>query len=177
MLLHYTSYHPFHVKSSVIYTQALRYCTIISEDHNLHKELITLKKTFIARGYPINLINKYFNKALDQDQTELLQRKNNPSPTPILTFISPHHPSTDAASHFIRDTWRTLESDPILSQLWPNPPVTARKKHANIGDLLVHTRQHLPPPRSHNIINRSLYAPLLLTYRISTTSSPNHSTI
>lgn len=144
MLLHYTSYHPLHVKKSIIYTQALRYCTIISDESNLHRELITLKKIFIARGYPIDLINTYFDKALNFDRNDLLHRDNRPTPHKILPYIAPHHPSTDLTSQYIHDKWQQVANDPILSTLWPTPPITARTKHLSIRDLLIHTSQHPP---------------------------------
>jgi len=144
MLLHYTSHHPIHCKHSIIYTQALRYCTIISDDANLHRELITLKKTFLARGYPIHAINTYFDKALDINRNDLLYKDNTLPPNKVLPFIAPHHPSTDMASNFLRDKWHLIEEDPTLSLLWPHPPVTARTKYPSIRDLLVHTS--LRPP-------------------------------
>ena len=53
-LLHYNSYHPNHTKRSVIYSQALRYRTITSENSVFKKELQSLKETLTTKGLPYN---------------------------------------------------------------------------------------------------------------------------
>ena len=51
-LLHFKSHHPLSCKESIIFSQALRYNLIISDDQSLQTELDNLTKTLLTRDYP-----------------------------------------------------------------------------------------------------------------------------
>ena len=61
-LLHFHSHHPLSCKEGIIYSQALLYNMIISEDHILHAELNNLTRILLARAYPLHLIIKKMKK-------------------------------------------------------------------------------------------------------------------
>ena len=63
-LLHFHSHHPLSCKEGIIYSQALRYNMIISEDNILQEELNHLTRILLARAYPLHLIIKNIKKAL-----------------------------------------------------------------------------------------------------------------
>ena len=62
-LLHFHSHHPLSCKEGTIYSQALRYNIIISEDHILQEELNNLTHILTARAKPLHLIIKNIKKA------------------------------------------------------------------------------------------------------------------
>ena len=64
-LLHFHFHHPLSCKEGIIYSQALRYNMIISEDHILQEELNNLTRILLARAYPLHLIIKNVKKSLD----------------------------------------------------------------------------------------------------------------
>ncbi|XP_065671866.1 uncharacterized protein LOC136089724 [Hydra vulgaris] len=84
-LLHYNSFHPPHQKSNLVYSQALKYNKIISNNYNLIKELKQLAQILVIRGYPIRgypirgypiqSINKGFKKVLRHTQHEFVYNK------------------------------------------------------------------------------------------------------
>ena len=51
LLLHHASHHPTACKKGIIYSQALRYQRIITNDHDLRQHLQRLHKILSARGY------------------------------------------------------------------------------------------------------------------------------
>ena len=57
-LPHFNFHHPLNCKKGIIYSQALQYNMVISEDHILQEELNTLTRILWAREYPLNLIIK-----------------------------------------------------------------------------------------------------------------------
>ena len=57
-LLHFHSHHPLSCKEGIIYSQALRYNMIISDDHILQEELDNLTRILLGRAYPLHLIIK-----------------------------------------------------------------------------------------------------------------------
>ena len=77
-LLHVTSFHPDSCKSSVIYSQALRYCSIITDHTKLKEQLDILKENLFRRGYQLSQMHKNFRKAIQYSQSELLNRSNFP---------------------------------------------------------------------------------------------------
>ena len=73
-LLHFKSNHSIKCKENIIYSQALRYSTLISNDHNLQLELDNLSKTLIIRGYPLQMISRNIDKALSHPRSTLLRK-------------------------------------------------------------------------------------------------------
>ena len=57
-LLHFHSHHPLSCKKGIVYSQALRCNTIISDDHILQDKLNNLRRILLARAYPSHLIIK-----------------------------------------------------------------------------------------------------------------------
>ena len=82
-LLHFHSHHPPSCKEGIIYSQALRYNMIISEDHILQEELNNLSRILLARTCPLHLIIKN-KKALTHNRNDLLSQRTPQSETNIL---------------------------------------------------------------------------------------------
>ncbi|XP_057297959.1 uncharacterized protein LOC130628918 [Hydractinia symbiolongicarpus] len=141
MLLHYSSEHPHHVKASIVYTQALRYCTIISNDQNLEKELYTLARTFLARGYPLNLLIDKFSKALNFLRNELLEPVMHTHVEEITPLITPFSPVGMAQSRIIHKHWSVIEKNETLKSIWPSRPLTAYTRGKSLRDTLVKSAQ------------------------------------
>ena len=99
-LLHFHSHHPLSCKEGIIYSQALRYNMIISEDHILQAELNNLTRILLARSYPLHLIIKNIKKALIHSCNYLLSQQTphtktnilpiQPTPNPTLFTLHKH---------------------------------------------------------------------------------------
>ena len=63
-LLHFHSHHPLSCKECIIYSEALRYSMIISEDQTAQEELNNLTCILLACLSPLHLIIKNIKKAL-----------------------------------------------------------------------------------------------------------------
>ena len=72
MLLHNTSFHANTCKQGVIYSQALRYRRIITDDNILRNQLEKLKIILMTRGYKTDTIDNAFGKATQHTQKQLL---------------------------------------------------------------------------------------------------------
>ena len=140
-LLHFHSHHSLKCKESIIYSQALRYNMIISEDKNLQKELDNLTKTLLARAYPLNIIQNNIAKALTHSRSDLLKRESQNDRQNVLPIIVPYSEQGKAFSQIIHDNWDTLKEDNSLTNIWPDRPITAFQKTTCIKDHLVHTAQ------------------------------------
>ena len=81
LLLHQNSFHPQTCKNSIIYSQALRYRRIITDNTRLQQRLDNLLIALIHRGYKHNNIITSFNKAILYTQNELLNKTENANKT------------------------------------------------------------------------------------------------
>ena len=79
-LLHFLSNHSLRCKERIIFSQVLRCNLIISEDHNLQRELRHLTLSLLTRGYLLEIINENIEKAMNSFYTQ----------THIIN-ITPHH--------------------------------------------------------------------------------------
>ena len=153
-LLHFQSYHPLHTKKSIIYSQAIRYRTIITDNKILNEELKALKIVLKNRGYPNRIINKEIEKIKNLTQNQLLftQTKkrrhskyksynkhpsNKPRKTKTIPFIIPYSEHLTKLQQIITKHWYIIEKDCLLRNIFPNKPLIAYKKHKNLKNLLI----------------------------------------
>ena len=106
-LLQASSFHPPHCKKGIIYSQALRYRKLITDDKELEKHLNNLKINLIKRGYDLSLIQNEFAKMSTMNQSDLLcpnqNNEHRPNPTAnyqennqgsVIRFIVPYDSET-----------------------------------------------------------------------------------
>ena len=139
LFLHYDSFHPPHIFRNIVYGQCIRLCTIISTRHNLLIELTSLKKAFIARGYPKKMINLQISKALMLSRSTLLLNRPRPTPKQKLIFKLKHSTLAKYHRQKITNLWKTHIKSKSLTKLWPSPPSFTTSNQKNLKDLLVHT--------------------------------------
>ena len=89
--LHFSSSHPNHIFSGIVYSQCLRLRRVINSNERLKKQLDILKEAFLESGYPKKMVENIANKVLGMER--VLQRKNgNPMeqapPLPIRVISS-----------------------------------------------------------------------------------------
>ena len=75
-LLHNNSFHPNSCKKGIIYSQALRYRRIITNNEQLEEKLVILRNNLLRRGYNLSEIKKQFNKIRQYSQSDLLFDNN-----------------------------------------------------------------------------------------------------
>ena len=82
--LHFTSSHPNHIFSGIVYSQCIRLRRIINSKERLQIQLSSLKKAFLAAGYPRKMVENISNKVLNSERS--LERKQDISEetTPFL---------------------------------------------------------------------------------------------
>ena len=143
-LLHFSSFHPLNTKKSIIYSQALRYRMLITNNNTLAEELNKLKTTLIYRGYPKKMIEKEFSKISQLSQLDVLTReKQNTSKKLVFTIQHTRH--KQQLKQILTKHWHFIENDPELNTLWDKPPTIAIKRHNNLKDILVRAKTRPSP--------------------------------
>ena len=103
--------------------------------------------TFEDRGYPPDLINSEFSRAMSLERADLLKHKVYPhgaALTPLEaekpkfkpTFIITYHPSGPKLRNWIREAFPILQSDKILKKIYPS---VVFRQSANLRQILVHS--------------------------------------
>ena len=137
-LLHAASFHPSSCKTGVIYSQALRYRRIISNDDDFAHHLENLQTILIKRGYNIGLISDIFAKVRSLSRNDLLQYHDNP-PTIKLPFVIPYNSNTSHIGKTLHSHWYLIQEDDELQDLSSIIPVMAFQRNRNTKDTLVHS--------------------------------------
>ena len=140
LLLHQTSFHPQSCKDAIIYSQALRYRRIITDNDLLQKRLNDLLITLVHRGYKKETIQTAFNKALQHTQNDLLYKSENNQKNNSPIFSIPYNNNTKYIAQILRKHWNIIVNDPTLRILWPEPAIVAYQRNKNLKDNLVHTK-------------------------------------
>ena len=138
-LLHFHSHHPLNCKEGIIYSQALRYNMIISEDHILHEELNSLTLILLDCAYPLHLIIKNIKKALTHNRNHLLSQRTSRTESSILPIVTPFSDIVKILMAVIDKNWDNVANETTLSTIWQSKPLPGYTKSSSIHNHLVHS--------------------------------------
>ena len=119
LLLHNKSHHPIHCKQGVIYSQALRYRRITTQDGEFLNKLDRLRTTLLTRGYKDRDIIKQFNRVMNRTQADILRTpttKSNTTPK-NLPFVIEYHTDLPHISNILNTHWPKIQTDRRLNTL------------------------------------------------------------
>ena len=141
-LLHNNSFHATSCKKGIIYSQALRYRRIITNNDQLEEKLETLRNNLIRRGYNLSEIKTQFNKVRQHSQSDLLfaNNKQTTQTAKNLPFVIPYDNTTIEIGKILKENWKLIEQHDTLKQIWKKQPFVALKRHKNIKDKLVRSK-------------------------------------
>ncbi|XP_059589400.1 uncharacterized protein LOC109283074 isoform X2 [Alligator mississippiensis] len=140
--LHRISNHPKHTKKVVIYSQALRYHHICTEENTRDCYLTDLKKAFTQQGHSSREIDSMFERATRIPREELLQYRRTPPPPNCTPLVMMYHPSLELVRKILKQLQPILDRDLFLKKVFPEPPILAFKQAPNLANLI--TRSKLP---------------------------------
>ena len=103
--LNFTSHHPNHIFSSVVYSQSIRYRRIINCDLRLASRLSDLKEAFLDCGYPLNMVDNITNKVKTFKRNIAPKAQTSPITDPLPIRIV----STYGANDFLEPTLKKYE--------------------------------------------------------------------
>lgn len=151
--LHFQSSHPRHTCTAIPYSQAIRYRRIIDEDYILHSELINLSNNFMARGYPLRLLNNTVDRVKTMSRESVLAYKDKTLKKSefdkflrgrsFLPLIIPFHQSLEKNLRTCVDThWLNMieESVDISKVFADESPQIVFKRGITLGNLLTSSK-------------------------------------
>ena len=138
-LLHAQSFHPASSKKSIIYSQAISYRRIITQDEELDFHFKNSFSSLVSKGYDPTLIQSVFSKVRTQLQADLLKEKETPIKG-ILPFVIPSNTNTKSIGLILNKHWSTIMKDIALNPIHQEKLIMAFKRNRNIRDILVHMK-------------------------------------
>ncbi|OCT82429.1 hypothetical protein XELAEV_18024959mg [Xenopus laevis] len=124
--LMWDSFHPRHIKKSIVFSQALRYNRICSNLDDRNKHLHSLRKTFVNQGYHPQFIDDQIHRATQIPETH--------------SWITKKRQKT--TGKIARDLQPMLHTDTRLKQMFPKLPFLSYGQPPNLRKMIV--RSALP---------------------------------
>ena len=110
-----SSSHPRHVFKAIPFGVALRVRRNCSEDNFLSKRCEEYNGYLVNQGYPVNLVDSQFSKALIIPRTELLKQKVRASKK-IFPFVTTFNPLLPDLNYIIKKTSTFLGIQPKIKR-------------------------------------------------------------
>ena len=99
-------------------------------------ELEEFQKHLRERGYPRNLIILTLSEIHFENRKEALRQKPSREKT-ILPFVTQDQPSVPSLKNILMKHWQLIEKQPLLRQIYKEPPIISYKRGRSLNDLLV----------------------------------------
>ena len=136
---HFKSCHPPGVKKGFVKGEALRLLRTNSSKETFEENINKFKENLRLRGYPNNLIEKVLSEVKFSDRKAALKNKTKASKE-ILPFVTQYNPCVPNLKHIFMNKWHLIESQPLLRQIYKEPPLISYKRGRSLKDILVRAK-------------------------------------
>ena len=136
MYTHSTCCHPLGVKKGFIKGEALPLLRTNSSKEDFQNRLEEFQKHLREREYRQNLITLTLSEIHYENRKEALQQKPSRGKT-ILPFVTQYQPSVPSLKKLLMKHWQLIESQPLLRQIYKEPPIISYKRGRSLKDILV----------------------------------------
>ena len=134
---HYTSCHPPSVKTGFVKGEAFRILRANSET-TFEDNISNFKKRLIDRGYPQTLIENLLSDIKFTERENALL-KHNKEKQEVLPFVKQYQPSVSTLKEVLKK-WNLIQNQPLLRQIFKEPPIISYKKGKFLKDILVRAK-------------------------------------
>ena len=142
-----SSCHPRNTTKSIPYSLGLRIVRICYFPEDRDKRLNELREQLLARNYNREMVDSALDRAraVPRDRALRKARKRNQTKRSVLAI--PYDPRLPAITTSMARHWRSMTQDSYMKEVFPEPPLTAFKKQANIKDHII--RAKVAPPKTN----------------------------
>ena len=127
-----------------------RYLRTNTDKTNFLSQFHKLQNNLLSRGYEARVIKPLLRRVRYKDRHKIIHKNKKETeqgkgtPTLVLTYNT-HIPRVWEA---LNQIWQDFKQDPLLNELYPEPPRIALKKNPSLGNLLVRARLKKQTPRT-----------------------------
>ena len=136
---HFSSCHPPGVKRGFIKGEALRLLRTNSSKTLFEEMIKNFKKQLQERGYPESFIQNTLSEVIFEDRKLALQQKRRENKR-ILPFVTQYQPSVPSLKQIIMNKWHLIKKQPLLNEIFKEPPLISYKKGRSLKDILVRAK-------------------------------------
>ena len=97
------------------------------------------KKQLQERGYPERFIQNTLSEVNFEDRKLALQQKRGENKR-ILPFVTQYQPSVPNLKQIIMNKWHLIKKQPLLNEIFKEPPLISHKKRRSLKDILVRAK-------------------------------------
>ena len=116
--------HPHHCKTSIAYSEALRFRRICSEDSDFSSYARNLKRHFCAQGHGARAVQQTINKVYSFPKSEVIKQKSyNQETADRISLVTTFHPNLPSLCNILHDNHHILHTSDSLQQAVPNAPI------------------------------------------------------
>ena len=119
--------------------EALRLLRTNSSEITFEENILNFRAHFVGRGYPLNLIDKHLSEVhFTERKSALKQNKKNTKD--ILPFVTQYEPAVSNIKQVLMKKWHMIEEQPLLKEIFKDPPIISFKKGKSLKDMLVRAK-------------------------------------
>ena len=111
--------------------EALRLLRTNSSEKTFEENIINFKR----RGYTDKLIDKKLPEVKHHERMSALQNKTK-THKKVLPFVTEYRPSVPNLKNIIMNKWHLIENQPLLREIFKDPPIISYKKGKSLQDIL-----------------------------------------
>ena len=109
---------------------------INSSKATFEENISKFKKRLRTTGYPNKLIVKVLSE-IKFTKRESALKQNKQSQKYILPFVTQYQPSVPNIKQALMNKWHLIQNQPLLRQIFKEPPIISFKKGKSLKDTLV----------------------------------------
>ena len=90
-----------------------------------------------VRGYPDYLVNEVLAEVKFTNRRSALEQKPQRMRSGLMPFVSQYNPSVPNLKNIVISKWHLLENQPLLREIYREPPFISYRKGKSLKDILV----------------------------------------
>ena len=110
------------------------------KNNDFEENISNFKKRLIDRGYPQTLIENLLSDIKFTERESALLKHNKKEEKEILPFVTLYQPSVSTLKEVLMKKWNLIQNQPLLRQIFKEPPIISYKKGKSLKDTLVRAK-------------------------------------
>ena len=111
-----------------------------SSKTTFEENISNFKERSIDRGYPQTMIENLLLDIKFTERESALLKHNNKEEKEILPFVTQPQPSVSTLKEVLMKKWNLIQNQPLLRQIFKEPPIISYKKGKSLKDMLVRAK-------------------------------------
>ena len=137
---HFTSCHPPSVKKGFVKGEALRILRTHSSKGYVWGKYFKFQRTLDWQRLPTNYDRKPSSDIKFTERESALLKHYNKEEKEILPFVKQYQPSVSTLKEVLMKKWNLIQNQPLLRQIFKEPPIISCKKGKSLKDMLVRAK-------------------------------------